>query len=180
LAAGVAALVVRAVIEGFDFCDSVIDGVEILATLENTEIIHADLELSVANDNANTAAIIANDNANTAAIIANDNANTAAIIANDNANKNELRDLILRTQIEADLAQEGSVPVAAFLTPEANGGYLNLTRALVVQTIANIRAAGGSTGQADSFLSQGDAARSAGQFKTAYSNYKKAYKTAVN
>jgi predicted metal-dependent phosphoesterase TrpH len=168
------------VIEDFDFCDSVINGVEINATLKNTEIIHGDLELSVANDNANTAAIISNDNNNTARIIANDDANTAAIIANDNANKDELRDLILRTQIEADLAQEGAVPVAAFLTPEANGGYLNLTRALVVQAIANIRGAGGTTGHADSFLSQGDAAKAAGQFKTAYFNYRKAYKAAVN
>jgi hypothetical protein len=56
------------------------------------------------NANVNTTTIVANDNTNTATIITNDNTNTATIITNANANKNELRDLILRSQIEADLA----------------------------------------------------------------------------
>ena len=108
------------------------------------------------------------------------NANTAAIIANDNANKNELRDLILRTQIEADLAQaDSSTPVAVFVTPTANGGYLDLVRAIVAQTITNILAAGGKVGQAQSFLAQGDAAKTAGDFKGAYFSYRKAYQAAV-
>ena len=125
------------------------------------------------NDNANTAALTTTVNANTASIIANDNANTAAIIANDNANKNELRDLILRTQIEADLAQpDSSTPVAVFVTPTANGGYLNLVRAIVAQTMANVLAAGGKVGQAQSLLAQGDAAKTAGDFKVPTSAYR--------
>jgi hypothetical protein len=132
------------------------------------------------NDNANTAALTTTVNANTASIIANDNANTAAVIANDNANKNELRDLILRTQIEADLAQpDSSTPVAVFVTPTANGGYLNLVRAIVAQTMANVLAAGGKVGQAQSLLAQGDAAKTAGDFKGAYFLYRKAYQAAV-
>ncbi len=134
----------------------------------------------ITNSNANRTLIIANDNANTASIVANDNANTAAIIANDNANKNELRDLILRTQIEADLGEaDGATPVGLYLTPNAQGGYLDLVQTIVTQTIARVQAAGGSVGQAPTFLSQANAAKAAGQFKSAYDLYRKAYKAAV-
>ena len=118
---------------------------------ERLDHIHGDVEGSVANDNANRAAIVDNDNANRTAIVNNDNTNTASIIANSNANRGdiivngntnmatinaatnaakvELRDLILRTQIEADLsAPDNAVPVGLYLTPTANGGYLNLVR----------------------------------------------------
>jgi hypothetical protein len=131
----------------------------------------------VANDNTNTTTIVNNDNANKTAIINNDNANKAMIVANDNANK----DLLLRAHIEADLAQaENATPVAWFLTPTAQGGHLNLVQAIVTQTLANIVAAGGSIGTAQSSLDQANADMSAGRFKDAYKNYRKAYKTAAN
>jgi hypothetical protein len=133
----------------------------------------------VANDNTNRALIITNDNTNTANIIANDNANTTTILNNANANKNELRDLILRTQIEADLAStDGSTFVAAYFTPNANGGYLDLVMTIVTQTLANIQAAGGNIGNAQMFLNQANAAKAAGDFKGAYTLYRKAYKMA--
>ena len=135
----------------------------------------------IANDNSNKTAIINNDNANTTTIINNDNANTIAIITNDNANKNELRDLILRTQIEADLAEaDNATPVAFYLTPTANGGHLNLVQTIVTQTLAAIQAAGGSVGNAQSFLGKANSDKAAGRFKSAYGNYKKAYKAAAN
>lgn len=187
---------------GLHFCNDKIDQAELAATYNRLGHLHTDLESSVANDNANKTAIINNSNTNTANIVANDNANktvivnndnankttiinndnanTATILLNANANKNELRDLLLRTQIEADLAQpDSSTFVALYLTPTANGGYLNLVRTIVAQTIANIQAAGGSTGQAQSLLTQGDAAKAAGDFKGAYTLYRKAYKTAA-
>jgi hypothetical protein len=102
----------------------------------------------VSNDNTNTANIVSNDNANRTLIINNDNANLATIIFNANANKNELRDLILRTQIEADLATEASaVTVALYALPAAQGGYLDLVKTIVTGTIAN-QAAGGSVNNA--------------------------------
>ncbi len=185
------------------FCDAKIDGAEASTAYGRLSHLHTDLESSVANDNTNKTSIINNDNFNKTAIIANDdanrttivnndnanrttimnndNANTANILANANANKNELRDLVLRTQIEADLAQpDNAVYVALFVTPTANGGYLNLVRSIVAQTIANMIAAGGKTGQAQSFLDQGDASKTEGNFKQAYANYRKAYKAAVN
>ena len=94
------------------------------------------------NDNSNAATlnnnltvaknmIIANDNTNTTNIVNNANANTTIlntaitnaknqILADAQANKTELRDLLLRSQIEADLAEESNgVKVAWYLTPTA-------------------------------------------------------------
>lgn len=110
------------------------------ASFERLGHIHADLESSVANDNANTASIISNDNTNKTAIINNDNTNKDTIVANDDAhfvsltnlinatrtaiinnandNKDEVKNLLLRTQIEADLAStDGSAFVALYETP---------------------------------------------------------------
>lgn len=153
------------------------------------------LQTSVAaiipNDNQNKADILSELNKNTTlittkigdsatAIMANDNLNKAQIITNDNQNKNELRDLILRSQIEADLAQaDGSAPVALYATPTAQGGYLDLVRAIVAQTITRILAAGGSVGLAQTLFSRADAYKTAGDFKTAYDQYRKAYRAAA-
>jgi|ERR1051326_755293 hypothetical protein len=150
--------------------------------------IHADLESSIANDNTNTTAIITNANANKGDVITNANSNTTTIttaisnaqttiVNNANANATMLRDLILRTQIEADLAStDGSAFVALYLTPGAKGGYLELVRSIVVQTIANI--GGTNTGQANALLTKGDAYKTAGDYRSAYASYRLAYKKA--
>ena len=146
----------------------------------------------VNNDNSNAATlnnnlttakntIIANDNTNTTNIVNNDNSNKTMIVTNANANTTALNDLILRSQIEADLATESNgVKVAWYLTPTANGGKLDLVQQIVTLTLANITAAGGSIGNAQSFLTQANADKAAGNFKSAYDNYRKAYKAAVN
>jgi hypothetical protein len=141
----------------------------------------------VANDNANKDTIVANDNANKNTIVANDNANKDTIVANDNANATMLRNLIMRTQIEADLASaDGATPVALFETPETQCagaaplnqcGLLDLVREIVVQTIS--RLAGAGAAQANAFLAKGDQYRAAGNFKAAYQQYRQAYKTAA-
>jgi len=160
-----------------------------------TDIINndnANTTTIVNNDNSNRTTIVNNDNANRTTIVNNDNANTATlntsitnarttIVNNDNANKTELRDLILRTQIEADLAEaDNATHVAFYLTPNSHGGHLDLVQTIVTQTLANIQAAGGSIGNAQSFLTQANAQKAAGQFKDAYKNYRKAYKAAAN
>jgi hypothetical protein len=148
-----------------------------VTTVVNTS--NANTTAIINNDNANTTTIVANANANTTTIVANDNANTAAIITNATANKNELRDLILRTQIEADLAMvDGAAVAALYEIPAAQGGYLDLVMAIVTQTIATIQAAGGSVGNAAAILQRANSAKSAGEFKTAYSLYRRAYKAA--
>ncbi len=182
--------------------------------------ITTQLTNSIANDNTNTTNIlnnaatnttniINNDNANKTTIVNNDNANALAlttlvnsaltqIISNANANKDETKNLLLRTQIEADLAStDGSTFVALYETPvtkcfpslnslglpqaglPANTvqcGLLDLVRSIVQQTIANV----GAGGNAQSFFNTGDAQRAAGQYKAAYASYRKAYKAASN
>jgi hypothetical protein len=143
--------------------------------------------LVIANSDANRAAIVTNDNANKAAIVSNDNANRAAIITNDNANATMLRDLLLRTQIESDLASvDGAIPLALFETPATQCagaaplnqcGMLDLVRQVVVQTIS--RLAGSSASQANAFLTKGDQYAAAGNYKAAYQQYRQAYKTAA-
>jgi hypothetical protein len=202
LPVSIAYVIAHAIYAGIHFCDDDLTGNVIDASYQRLGHIHEDLESSVANDNANTANIVANNNSNRELIITNANTNTTNIITNDNsnreliinndnsntttilnnasANKNELRDLILRTQIEADLAEaDSATPVALYLTPNANGGYLDLVKSIVTETLANIQAAGGSIGSAHSFLNEANAAKAAGDFKGAYALYRKAYKMAA-
>lgn len=176
------------------FCAGEVTANQIDANFNRLDHIHNDLTSAVTtvvgNSNANTATIISNANTNTTTIVTNDNTNAATIIANDNtntaailnnatANKNELRDLVLRTQIEADLSMADSAAVVAlYLLPNAHGGYLDLVMAIVTETIADVRAAGGRVSNAQSALTEANTAKAAGDFKTAYRLYRKAYKAA--
>ncbi|HEV3471397.1 MAG TPA: hypothetical protein VG148_18875 [Pyrinomonadaceae bacterium] len=112
------------------------------------------------------------------------------IITNDNANRDEMKFLLLRLQIEADLASpDGATAVALFaspVTPQCSAaaaapvnqcGMLGMVRQIVVQTIA--RLAGPATAQANSFLAKGDALTNARNYKAAYQQYKMAYKAAA-
>ena len=120
-------------------------------------------------------------NTNKTAIITNDNTNTTNIVNNSNANTMALDDLVLHSQIEADLATESNgVKVAWFMTPTANGGKLDLVKQIVTLTLANTTAAGGSIGNAQMFFDRANADKAAGNFKSAYDNYRKAYKSAAN
>jgi len=126
------------------------------------------------NDNKNKNTIVDNDNTNKNTVVKNDNDNKDTIIANANANKVEL----IRLKIAVDLSStDGSVLVGVFMLPAAKGGYLELVRAVVEQAITEL--AGSSASQANSLLAQGDASIIAGDYKNAYSSYRKAYKVAV-
>lgn len=106
------------------------------------------------------------------------------------------REFLLRTQIEADLSSaDAATFVALFLTPSTTCsqpvlndkglavagttqcGYLDFARAVVVQTIINL--AGTNAASANSFLAKGDAARTSGDYRQAYVNYRLAYKAAI-
>jgi len=161
------------------------------ASTLNTAVTNARNTI-VNNDNTNTTNIVNNDNANKTAIINNATANTTTlntaitnakteILNNANANATALQDALLRSQIEADLATESNgVKVAWYMTPTANGGKLDLVQSIVTLTLANITAAGGSIGNAQSFLDRANADKAAGNFKSAYDNYCRAYKAAAN
>jgi hypothetical protein len=88
--------------------------------------------------------------------------------------------LNLRMHIEADLSEPGNHPIALFEIPASAGGYLNLTRTIVADTIAKMQAAGESVGQAEAFLAAGDAALAAHDYKGAYADFGKAYRAAAS
>lgn len=161
----------------------------------------------VLNDNTNKDTIVLNDNTNKDTIVNNDNANTLAltnlinatrieILKNAKDNKEESNNLLLRTQIEADLSStDGSTFVALYETPgnvclpslnnkglpqigelsnPVQCGLLDLVRSIVRDTIANVN----DSSNAQSFFATGDAQRAAGNYKAAYTSYRKAYKAA--
>ena len=88
--------------------------------------------------------------------------------------------LELRLRIEEDLASAGNHPIALFEVPASGGGYLNLTRDIVADTIAKMQAAGQGVANAQSFLAAGDAAAAAHAFREAYADYGKAYRAAAS
>ena len=190
----IAASIANGLFDTATFCAGEVTANQIDANFNRLAHLHDDLTTGIStvvnnsnanrtsiinNDNTNAATIVANDNANTTTIIANDNTNTATILTNANANKNELRDLVLRTQIEADLAvADGAAVVALYELPNAHGGYLDLVTAIVTETIADVLAAGGTVSNAQAALTSANTAKAAGDFKTAYGLYRKAYKAA--
>jgi hypothetical protein len=153
------------------------------------------------NDNANTTTIVNNDNANTVTILAAVEAAKTYIVTDAHANKDEVKNLLLRTQIEADLSStDGSTFVALYETPSSicvtslndkglpqsvslpgfptitipQCGLLDLVRAIVRDTIANV----GAGTNAQSFFATADAQKAAGKYKAAYASYRQAYKAA--
>lgn len=172
-----------------------------------TNAISASETAIVNNDNANRTTIVNNDNANRTTIVNNDNANTLALTNLINAtrveilntvkdSKEETNNLLLRTQIEADLSStDGSTFVALYETPgniclpslnqkglpqigalssPVQCGLLDLVRAIVRDTIRNV----GAGTNAQSFFATAEAQRAAGNYKAAYASYRKAYKAA--
>ena len=181
----IAADVAIALYDTATFCSGEVTSNQVDANFNRLGHIHTDLADGIAtivsNSDANRITIVNNSDANRTTIVNNDNANLVTIINNANANKNELRDLILRTQIEADLAMvDGSAVVALYEIPDAKGGYLNLVKTIVTETLAHVKAAGGSVGNAQAFLNTANAANTAGNFKSAYAYYRRAYKAAGN
>jgi hypothetical protein len=86
----------------------------------------------------------------------------------------------LRLQIEGNMANgTNDAAVGLFALPAAQGGFLELARSILVETIQNAQATGQGIGNAQTFLNQGDQQRAAGRFKDAYDSYRQAYSTAT-
>ena len=89
----------------------------------------------------------------------------------------QLGDLTVRLEIERAL-QQGS-PYGSLYLPEANGGRLEIVRAIVFETIQHILDSGESANQASATLTAGDDQLKARHFKQAFRLYSEAYKSAV-
>ena len=92
------------------------------------------------------------------------------------ANLSTFQSLQLRIKIEENLAANSSeLPMGIFQLPAAYGGYLELVKAIVTDTIAKSATLGTPNAQAASFLASANAAFTAGHYKTAYNLYAQAY-----
>ena len=89
-----------------------------------------------------------------------------------------LRELDLRLKIEQSLAAGQNIGL--FELPQAKGGYLELVRSIVVDTINKMLAAGLSVGTASKSLTTGDGFVATGQYKSAYGYYASAYQAATH
>jgi len=85
----------------------------------------------------------------------------------------------LRLKIEANLIENPASPIGLFQLPEVLGGYLELVRDIVVETIDAMSSAGESIKTADKHLGRGDDYYNQGEYKRAYKEYQKAYQAAV-
>jgi hypothetical protein len=91
------------------------------------------------------------------------------------ANLGTFETLQLRMQIEQNLDKNDEAPVGLFQLPAAFGGYLEVVKSIVTETLAKRAAVGNPSQTAMTFLGLANAAFAAGQYKTAYVNYRKAY-----
>jgi hypothetical protein len=161
-----------------------------------TNAISASQTAIINNDNANKTTIVNNDNANTLALTNLINTTRVAILNTIKDSKEETNNLLLRTQIEADLSStDGSTFVALYETPgnvclpslnqkglpqigalssPVQCGLLDLVRSIVRDTIANV----GAGTNAQKFFETAEAQRAAGKYKDAYASYRQAYKAA--
>jgi len=94
------------------------------------------------------------------------------------ANLGTLERLQLRMAIEQNLDNTSEAPIGLFQLPAAFGGHLEFVRSIVTETLAKRAAVGNPSAQATAFLNSANAAFAAGEFKTAYVNYRKAYGSA--
>ena len=89
----------------------------------------------------------------------------------------QLEDLTVRLEIERALQQ--GLPNGSIYLPEANGGRLEVVRAVVGETIQNVLRSGESANQASEKLAAGDEQVKSGHFKQAFRLYSEAYKAAM-
>jgi len=99
------------------------------------------------------------------------------IAETSSAQSKELEDLTVRLEIERAL-QQGS-PYGSLYLPAANGGRLEVVRAIVGETIQHVLDSGESANQASAKLAAGDDQRKDGHFKQAFRLYSEAYKAAM-
>lgn len=87
------------------------------------------------------------------------------------------READLRRMIAINLAGHSNhpQPLGEFQLPARFGGYLELARDIVAETIAKMTAAGQETFNAAFWLSRGNADVAAGEYKRGYDSYRKAY-----
>jgi hypothetical protein len=104
-------------------------------------------------------------------------ATVEAALADHAAGVDDLRTLVLRSEIErALLRNEG---LALPFLPAANGGYADVVRDVVAGVIAEAELAGVRTGHAAAELADGDEALAGAEWKDAWDAFRRAYREVV-
>jgi len=88
--------------------------------------------------------------------------------------------LNLRLQIERILGNDEGDRIALFQLPDVAGGYLELVRDIVAETIQTAMDLGLNIGNAQQFFDTGDVKFDDGQYGDAFSWYRKAYKKVLD
>lgn len=91
-----------------------------------------------------------------------------------------LRTKHLRMLVEMDLSRDANTRLAMFQLPSSAGGWLELVKDVVEETLQNRSAAGVNVASARKELTSGVQQHTAGNFKAAYDHFRKAYGMAVN
>ena len=90
-----------------------------------------------------------------------------------------LRDLWLRMFIESDLNRQANTRISLFQLPSSAGGFLELVKAIVADTLAKRQAAGVNVTKAMQDFNSGNTQYAGGNFKAAYTFYRSAYSRSV-
>lgn len=105
--------------------------------------------------------------------------NTQATLASVQASQSSNQALNFRLTVETELLQAGSGGIGLLELPASAGGYFELVRQIVVDTMQKFRAAGQSVGAADSELSKSDEAANNRNYKAAFTALRNAYRLTV-
>jgi hypothetical protein len=89
------------------------------------------------------------------------------------------RNLTVRMAIEENLTGNGNAKVSLFQLPGVHGGYLEVVRQIVLETIQKTVAAGQPVFNAQKEFDRANLAFQQGSYKTAFDQYRKAYTEAV-
>jgi tetratricopeptide (TPR) repeat protein len=152
------ALVTRLIKANVDICEADINGAEIRGSYDRLEYVH--FELDTVQTNVKT-------------VEEKLDGHIRAF--------NEWTRFSLRTRIEINLAGHGDHPhpIALFQLPEQYGGYLELARDIVSETIETMKSAGEKIYDAEKEFMHGEVQFDANHYKEAYEYYAKAYRAAT-
>ncbi|MBI1764024.1 MAG: hypothetical protein HYR56_21575 [Acidobacteria bacterium] len=162
------------------FCDDDTVGGNLKGANLRAEYVHNQLDYSIANDNANTAALSTQMTNAENHIVTNDNNNKAAL----SSQTATFQALTLRTAVERNLAADPTTVAAVglFQLPASRGGYLESARQIVIDTYnAQLASAGAGVVVYDpsSDLALGASFTAQGKYREAYYYYRKAYRSIV-
>lgn len=90
----------------------------------------------------------------------------------------EFQELALRLRIEANLFRDANHRVSLFQLPESVGGFIEVVRQIVEESIQSREDAGGNVRNARRELAKGDDEYVAGRFKSAFTHFRRAYQAA--